>query len=642
MDNWTIDEAVYQINLSRKQKQPLLVWWQAAEQYFDNTILNTREFRPDKLISAKVKDRWGIDNLVPDSVRAYAAWVVASSFEVTVDPLGDRNDQIRFITARTILEQLEFYRKQPQFTQLIREIAIRTKLFNFVAQIDGWDDKRDEPYSRLVTHNDIFLDPTAWGNVNESNGPRWVVVKYRLSADEVIGRYGSLEGLRKGIISRDEVDTPTIQKGSEEAFRNLYEVYEWFGIDESEVTIPEEEMQAVVFEELKAVQMGAFTEPDPDTNHAQAIEYGDSILMDTIQNQFPGVVIDGGTPDEEFRSMMEFLATVGNGQLADAYIQWRMSHQAFLDNGIPGGTRPKYPGYIYHVDFQVGAEGPLRGPEVCDYPHYQLPVSIYRSHMNTGGLFGLGAMAEVLSLQQKLEWWQKCEMDHAHYSARPPFIIDMDILDSRYRAPGGMQGLIKGIKEGFNIIRVRGVQRGNEPHFANVGTFSVDVRRIIDYIRYRIQQIIGPTQTMRGEVSGEVSGKAFAMRQESAAKPTIDTLSIIEGPLQKHFERMALNILEFSPIEKIEEISGPEGAAAIEWVRENMPDFRCVVNVDLGTGMPTDWVSKAQWGMMAIQSGADPKLVGEWLKSPIPLGPPPGAMQPGAPGGGQPAPAPMG
>jgi len=620
MHNWNIEEAVYQISLSRRKKQSLVPWWSAAEQYFNNTILDTREYDPSKLLSPRVKKRWGIDNLIPDAVRAYAAWVVSSSFDVMVEPLGDVSDQVRFIAARTLLEQIEFYRKQPQFTQLIRDIAIRTKLFNIVAQVDGWDDKLDEPYSRLVTHNDLFIDPTAWGNVNESNGPRWIAIKYMLSADEVIGRYGSLKGLEPGIISRAPSDDSRDDETPDEAFHNKYEIYEWMGIDESEVEISEDEMQSIVIGELQGIQNGTFMGPDPDINHADAIAYGDLTIISSIEDQFPDVRIEGVTPEEEIMEALQFLASIGNGQIAEAYSQWRMSHQEFIDAGQPGGTRPKYPGYIYHADFQIGQDEPLIGPEVCDYPHFQLPVSVYRSHMNTGGLFGLGAMPEVLALQQDLEWWHKCEMDHAHYSARPPFMIDTDILDPRYRKSGGMQKLVNGIRKGFDIIYLRGAKLGAEPHFANVGTFSVDVRRIIDYIRYRIQEVIGPTPILRGNVSGEASGKQVAMRQESAAKPITDTLSIIEGPLQKHFERMVLNILEFSPIEKIEQISGPEGAAAIAHIRENLPDFRCSVSVDLGTGMPTDWHSKMNIGMMLLQMGlADPKELGEKLNLPFSL-----------------------
>lgn len=613
MYDWNIHDAVYQIGLSRQQKNKLLKWWNAADQYFNNTILDSRGYDPEYLLKSTSRKRWGIDNLIPDAVRAFAAWVINSSFDVLVEALGDKTDEARFIAARVLQEQIEFYRNQPQFKQMIREIAIRTKLFNIVGQIDGWDDKRDEPYSRLVTHNDIFIDSTAWGNVNEPNGPRWIAVKYMLSPDEVIGRYGSLRDLQPGLLSHSGADKPSSGGEVYDAFHNMYEIIEWFGIDETELAVSEDEMQEIVLGELEALRAGTFAGPDENVDHQAAIDYGALVLVSSLEEQFKVEL-------ETVQDALRFLAESGYGTLADQYMQWQMSHQQFLDAGDAGGTRSKYPGYVYHVDFQIGMDEPLLGPEVMDYPHYQLPVSIYRGHMNTGGLFGMGAMAEVMSLQQDLEWWHKCMMDHAHYAARPPFLVDLDILDTKYRTADGLKKLVKNLEYGHKIFWLRGAKNGLEPRFAMIGAFSWDVMRIIEYIRLRIQEVIGPTPVLRGQVSGEASGKHIQIRQEAAAKPITDTLSMIEGPLQKHLERTVLNILEFSPIEKIEQISGQEGAMAIQYVRDYLDDFRCAVKVDLGTGMPTDWFTKANLGMSLLESGlGDPKLIGEWLKLPIPL-----------------------
>lgn len=640
MDNFDLEKAYHQLQLSMSQKQKLIPVWRAAEDYFNNTIIPATEYDPSRLASRVGNARWGLSNLIPDAVRAYAAWVINSPFDIKVDAMGDKGDEIRYIAARALHEQIQYYKQRPQFIANIREIAIRQKLFNIVGHIDGWCEKRGEPHSRLISHYDLFLDPTGWANINEPNGPRWAAVRYYLTQDQVETRYGPDVKLQKGIM----LGTDGEPRDEQRAWQDKYEIIEWYGIDETEIEIGEAEQRDAILAELEAVQNGQYTGPSDEIDHAYALKYGDWLMIGHA------VAVTQRNEDEieTIKEALQVLTAAGAGETVDAYLVWRASHEALVEQGEIGGFRPKYPGYVYHCDFQMGQSDPVLGPETCDFPHYQIPLSIYRAHLTTRALFGYGPMSEVLSEQTDIEWWEKCLMDHSNYTARPPFMIDLDTLDPRYRTPKGMNQLVENLRRGHRIIWMRGTagtQRagGMDPHFAKVGSFSFDVMRLIEYKRYRIMEVIGPTPVMRGQVSGEVSGKAFGMRQQAAARPIIDTLSLIEGPLQKHLERTLMNILEFSSIDKIEDISGPEGAGAIQWVRENIPDFNCVVKVDLGTGMPTDWHTRANMAIMFAQMGwlSDPQEVQEKLGLPWKLEIPPMPVAPGPGQGSPPAPQPM-
>lgn len=634
--------------------------WAVSEEYFNNGILGYRDYDPRKLLNYRL-ERWGIDNLIPEAVRTYGAWVLSRPFELKITPMGESGDQVRYLAASGVQKFMEYYKAKPEFKEDIRMIAIRMKLFNMVGQLDYWDSMRQKPCSRIIDHHDIFVDPTAKNGVNLIGGPRWVAIRVLLNKDEAINRYGAakVDDMTPGLlIDEDEATRP--QNERKAPWDHLYEVLEWYGMDETEVRIEEAETQAVALEEINAALDGTFQGPDPDIDHQQAIDYGDSLMI-TYATEYGAelpedlegemVALEDGT---EIPALLHYaiyaLADMGMGAVVEGYMMWRSTHKEFLDDGDAGGTEPKYPGYIYKTEFQyskAGEKDPLAEPETLDYPHYQIPVSLFRSHLNTRpGLFGHGPMSEVLSLQNDIEYWERTQQDFAHYQARPPFFMDIDYLHPDQRkAMGGLKKIVERIREGMYVFFTKGktVSKGRavEPHFAKIGQFSIDVLRLLEYKRYRLQEIIGPTPVLRGDVGNEASGKQVAIRTQSAAVPINDTLTLIESPMQKTMERMVANLLAYGDIVKLAQIAGQERAQAIQAIRDEnspyyIPDFRCMVAVNMGNTFPTDTQFLINFGMTAVQAGIlDPKEFEEKVGSPFKLQQPPPQGAPGAPGPGQ-------
>ena len=626
--------------------------WGATEKYYNGGILGSRDYDPTKLLTRKV-GQWGIDNIIPDAMRAYSAWVLSRPFQVAVSPMGDDGNPIRYLTANCIQKCMDYYKAQPDFRDDLRQIAIRMKLFNFVGQVDYWDDLRKRPASRIIDHNDLFIDPTATNGVNLVGGPKFVSLRVLLTKDEAVNRYGEsrVESMKTGLIIDHERDTNRENKPAD-SYDDLYEIIEWYGIDETHVRIEEARTQETALAEINAALAGNFQGPDPDIDHQQAIDYGDSLLV-TYAGQYVGeppaeIAKEGKDATALISWAANSLVDMGMGEMVQAYMTWRNAHQSFLDNGDAGGMEPKYPGYVYRAEFQYGGNEDgkdelLVEPETLEYPHFQIPVSIYRAHIGTEpGLLCYGPMAQIMPIQNKTEYWQKCQEDFAHYQSRPNMFVDIHALDKKQlTAIGGLDKVVERIREGMYVFFTNN-QKGvnSEPHFANPGNFSFQVLQLLEYYRYRIQEIIGPTPIMRGEASGEASGKQVAIRQQSAAVPVNDVLNLIESPQQMVMYRMATNILAFGDIGEIAQIAGVEHAQAVQMIRDpespdHIPDFRMMVKVNLGNGFPTDHEFLINFGVSMMQLGlADPTEVGEKIQSPIKLRAPQPVMpgQPGQPG----------
>lgn len=642
---WTdAQKAREDINSCLDIKRPYRSMWDAAEEYYNGTILSTRDYDPTKLIGKKSL-RWGLDNLIPDAMRAFSAWVLSRPFQVHVSPMGEDGNPVRFLTANCIQKCMDFYKSQPDFRDDLRQLAIRMKLFNMVAQLDYWDDLRKRPASRIIDHNDIFIDPSAINGVNLVGGPKFVAVRVLMSKDEAVNKYGEakVEDMKKGLLADFDNERTTPERKAD-IYDDLYEIIEWYGIDETHVRIEEARTQETALTEINASLAGNFQGPDPDIDHQQAIDYGDSLLV-TYATQYVGEPPDSLPSKKKDEGQLfvwaaNSLVDIGMGEMVQAYMTWRQSHQEFIAEGDAGGMEPKYPGYVYRTEFQFGGNDELLvEPEVLDYPHFQIPISIYRAHIGTQpGLFTHGPMAEVLAIQNDVEYWEKCQKDFAHYQSRPNMFVDIDALDRKQvEAIGGLDKVINKIREGMYVFFTRN-QKGvnSEPHFSNPGTFSFDVIRLLEYKRYRIQEIIGPTPIMRGEASGEASGKQVQIRQASAGVPINDVLNLIESPQQMLMHRMAANILAYGDIGEIAQIAGVERAQAVQAIRDPqspayIPDFRMMVKVNLGNGFPTDHEFLINFGVAMMERGlADPAEVGEIIQSPIKLRAP--QMPEGAPG----------
>jgi hypothetical protein len=111
--------------------------------------------------------------------------------------------------------------------------------------------------------------------------------------------------------------------------------------------------------------------------------------------------------------------------------------------------------------------------------------------------------------------------------------------------------------------------------------------------------------------------------------------------MQKTMERMVANLLAYGDIDKIADVAGQERAQAIAAIRDEnspyyIPDFRCMVKVNMGNTFPTDTQFLINFGMTAVQLGIlDPKEFEEKVGSPFNLERPAPQGMPGAPGPGQ-------
>jgi hypothetical protein len=610
MWNFKVDKACYQLNLSRTQKSEFEDTWNAAEQYYNNSVYRSRQWNPSILVSPTVSKR-GFDNNIPDLIASQIAWIMSRPFEVQTEPLGDKGDMPRIITARTCEEFLHYYKSGPDFDVLLRDIITRMDCYNFCAVYDYWDERAKMPACRIFDHRDVFIDPLATAQPNMPGGPRWMAIGRMMHRDEVENRYGAdkLNDLTSGrILTKDVSDQ---ENEAYTAYSELYEVIEWFGIDETEETISEEETESIVLGELNILFDTGTVDIDEFVNHLKAVESGDKYMVERA------ATIDVSVRD--INTAITLMAQAGFGEEAQLYLAWREAHLGLYDEEEPGGTRPKFRGGIYHAEFQFGTKEPLLEPAALEFPHYEIPISVFRSRIpTTPGIFGFGMMSQVLSLQSDIEKWEHCEYTFAQAQARKNIALNLDALDPGWVEQLGLKGILDTIQQGFQTIFTRGMAGKEAIHAVDYGNFSMDVRRIIDYKRYRISEIIGPTPVMRGQASGEMSGKQVEIRTESASMPVQDVLNLIESPIQKTFYRMNTNVIAYADLEKIEEISGSEAAQAMDYVRQTLPDYKCAVRVNLGNAFPNNREFMINFGLGLVQTGLiDPVEWGEKINSPF-------------------------
>lgn len=623
MERWDIQDAEFKVRLCRQVKDELYPWWNTAAHYWNNDFKGERAYDPEVLLSRKTIDRWGVDNLIPYAMRVREANIMTQPLSIKIDPYGASDDMLMIQTANGLDDLIHYFENRPEANKNTREVIRRAALFNAVMEYDWYDidEFKEGPKVRVIPHNDIFMDINAIGDFNEVNGPRWCAVRFRITDDEAELMFPGVE-LVKG----------TRSEKSDEAYKtNRYddraEIYEWFGIDESRRQIPDAKAEATVLSQLNQLFSGGDINPENDEDHDFAIKYVKAWLImeaeDTVGGKFDG--------EDAYAEAQRALVDAGMGNVAQVAAHMVTIHQAFIDEGIEGGTEPVYPGSIYRAVFQKGQAEPIEGPELYDYAHNQLPVSFYRSHAGSRRLFTKGIMTEVLTLQAELEWWEKARMDITNIAGRPPMAIPMDLMEKRLDKRGRGK-LVAEIKKGFAVIwtSIANYQRGAQPAFIPMGgAFNLQVlNETIDEKRRRIFEIIGSTPVLRGEapVGAEASGKRVQIQQAAAARPLNDALAMIEAPKQKRFERMVMNILQHASYELMESITGRERAGAIMQVREAFPGYRPIVKVDFGFGMPNDWYSKFQILSPFMMNGLiDPEDFSEILNLGVKLKAPPPA-----------------
>lgn len=591
MERWNHSDAMYQLRLCRHVKDDLRTWWKAAQHYWDNDFVGERSYDPEVLLSRKVIERWGIDNIIPYAMRVREANIMVQPLTIRVEPYGASDDMLMVEAANGLDDMVHYFNNRPEANRGLREIIRRMSLFNAVAEVDWYsqDEFKEGPKIRVIPHHDIFMDINAIEGVNEINGPRWISLRYRLTPDEAELMFPG-KSLDYGIKSEKANDAYEKQKYDDRA-----EIYEWFGIDESRKQISDADAEATVLNQLSTLMSGGDIDPHRDEDHEFAIKYAQAWVINEVQ-EMTGRKLDKETA---YLDAINVMVDSGMGEVAQVVDYLVNTHQAFIDEGIDGGTEPVYPGSVYRVVFQHGIAEPVVEPEVLEYPHAQIPVSFYRAHCGTRRLFSKGFMTEVLTLQAELEWWEKAEIDLANIVCRPPMTMPIDLMDKNLDA-SGRKKLISDIKKGFHILwtRVANYQKGVQPEFVNVGGQQAlaHCHLKIEQKRQRIFEIIGSTAVLRGEspVGAEASGKRVQIQQAAAARPLNDTLALIEAPRQKREERVVSNILHYASYEIMESVAGMQRAQAIMQVREAFPAYRPIVKVDFGFGAPTDWYSQKE------------------------------------------------
>jgi len=611
MERWNIENATFQVNLCRQVKDELYTWWNAAQHYWDSEWSGERAYDPEVLLSRKTIDRWGVDNIIPYAMQVREANIMAQPLSIKVEPYGDASDMTMLLCANGLDDLLHYFENRPESNRLTREVVRRMSLFNAVAEVDWYDtDKfKEGPKIRVIPHDDIFMDINAIGNFNEINGPRWCAVRYRLTDDEVENMFPG-KVLEKGVSSRKQ----------DESYREGYhddrsEIYEWFGVDESRKQISDADAEASTLNQIAAVLNQSDPQIQQDDDHDFAIKYAQAWLMAQAEEAT-------GQEFEDYYTAQTALAEMGAVSIVEAVVALTEVHQQFIDDGVNGGTEPVYPGSIYRAVFQHGQKDPIVAPELYGYAHGQIPVSFYRAHQGSRRLFSRGMMTQVLTLQAELEWWEKARMDITNIAGRPPMIVPIDLMAKRLDA-SGRKKLVEEIKRGFAVLwtSVANYQKNAQPAFATMGGgFNLAILNdIIDEKRQRMFEIMGATAITRGQapLGAEASGKRVQIQQAAAARPLNDTLAMIESPRQKRCERMVMNMLQHTSYELMQSITGMQRAQAIMQVRESFPEYRPIVKVDFGHGMPTDWFSKYQIYLPMFMAGA---LTGEQFAEEMNLG----------------------
>lgn len=635
MDNLSIERACEMIQQSNSMKRELVPEWNFADDYYNNTVSPVDRYGkrdPTRLIDWHIRQDH-FDNNIPHLIRKFAAWVVGQPFDILVKPEGNQNDYLHILAANGTQDCLQYFKTRPKFLDDLREISIRMKVYNAVAEVDYYDSINEQPASRIIPHTDIFLDPTARRNVNEVGGPKSVALRMMLYKDEAINRFGAeaVAKMTPGLLDLQSTADPRNPgypgRVDTDHYGRMYDVFEWYGYDYSFVAIPKEESEEMARTEIMTflqLPPGTMPQVDLEIDHEVAIETATEILN----------LWAGQPKNTSLEETFSTLGMMGLGQIVERYKEYIDVQQGLLEDGEPGGSRPKFSDYVYKAEFQYGTTNFLSEPEPLDYPHGQIPVSFYRNHVTSNGLFGHGPFNEVANVHRRLELYEDALYTYVDYASRPPFIVDLDLLHPDYADETKLGGMIRAFKEGFRVLFIRsGKSQGAKlPDFAKPAPMSIDVMRVIEYLRYRIEDIIGPVPVMSGDVSGEVSGRAYSLRQQAAAKPLNDVIVQIEGPKQQGLHRMSTYILNYLPFEKIAAISGQENAGAIMELRESEEYLRCATTVKFGRGMPTDWETLEAHARWALESGlTTPEEYAKVVDSPIELKSP--APMPSGPGG---------
>jgi hypothetical protein len=620
MKEFTVEAASSAIQDSRQEKSALRGLWSVSERYSVNMASSNMWEDYTKLIG-KHYVGWDNENLIPDAKRVWLSVVYNSSMEIGAH--ASAYDPILNSIAEGTADYLRNFKKRPQFSRDLLELSDRMLVFNAVAQYDYWDPNgnhgRGNIGSRIISHSDFYCEPGTAAPINSPDGPRWVALRFYLTADEVTNRYGEakLKEMKPGPLG----DATNYNPSDADRLKYRYEIIEWWGIDEERIPIPEDETRDAVDSQLGAVFSGqSDVAPDPNEDHDTALKLGEDYVINTVNDARTGLGLEPvGTIDEAKDSMYP----LGMDLQLSEYDKWRDAHQQFITSGEDYGYRPKYDGNVYRAEFQEGMEEPLLGPEESPYGHGQIPVSFYQRHPGYSSYWIRGIFAEAIPLQQEYEFWKLLRKRFGHMKAGPALAVFKDAFAAN---KFNLRNIVRSLKRGHAVFEMQTPTGGGPlpfPQFIDVGKWDWSIDQIIADIERRLQLLFGANEIMRGTGLGaEASGKRVQLSQEAGGRNTVFTLALIEGPLQSHLQRLGWMTWNWVDQQDIERVCGPEVWQAMEIGRQNPDLVEVEVTTEMGRGMPQDFASKRDTYLMLLQMGLiDGKEFS--LRTNIPFNPPP-------------------
>jgi len=542
-------------------------------------------------------------NIIRLGIRVWMSVVMSAPFGVEVLPAGARDrEDLKKLAADGANNVIKSTRQTPQDKSMFRKLAWESLVNNLVFLYDGMDyatAKYPQPFKRIVTWRDCFWEANASGPINDEDGPNTVAVRLWLHEDEFELRFPKaiLKDAQRGLgaESRGKENTAKL-------YEDLIPVIEFWGIDRGVQNYSRRRMKNEIDEAWDKILSGDRSVPVvKEQPHDAAMEIGDAKIMALARERY-------GIDKEDFGSTMTEMSMMGDST-AENYSMWRYSHMVFSQNGFGNGLAvKKYPDSIYHCAFQPDGEDFLLEPEPSPYKHGQIPISASSRQEGSAGYMTPSLMAEALDKQAYIEYLRQEVNIHLHFQARPALFALMDALPENYRNPeGGREQLLTDIITGFKLFELRGLPPGVNPRdvlgFIQPGAISMDVRTEYQQNMNDLLELFGASEIMRGIGPGaEASGKHIQLRMGAASRPTTFMLSMLEGPMYYHYQRYSCYLLEYTDPQWLQQFVNEEQLAAIMSLR-NTGGFAYATKVQLGAGMPTEWIDRKAIYFELLQMG---------------------------------------
>ena len=591
------DHAKEQLNLCREQKEIVISLNDAAERFMAHTHGEIDGIPTNYVSSSVTPDILPTRNLIRFGVRVWLSVVLGTPFSVEVEPTGSRDPEgIKKSVADSVNLINQKLRGKTIEKAMFRRIATDALVDNAVFLYDGIDRITHEyaiPFRRVINWRDAYVEPCADGYMNDDGGPSFVIVRLWLHEDEAQNLYGDkkVAGMKKGLLSSEAAVATNFEN---KKFEDLYPVMHWWGIDRSYITFTMAQVRKQVDEEWNGIISGQLV-PLPEEPHDDFVEAGDAKYIEYLEGRY-------GIKAETFEEAAQISSMMAVPELS-TYIMWRKAHFALSAQGTK--KKRKYPGCIYHAEFQEDGDEFLVEPEASPYKHGQIPVSFFRRQEGST-YWEKGVMAEAIDLYKYVHYLQQSENIHLEPQARPFLYAIRSALPTEYQDPE--TGATKfaddlGKNKLMFLNEVNGINPRDSMGYIQPGSISMDVATRLRESVSSLMELFGASEIMRGMGPGaEASGKHIELKMAAATRPSTFMLSMIEDGWHKHKERDTCYIVEQADERWLKQILNEEQIAAIKAVRDS-GDYEFITRVTLGQGMPTEWADRFSIWMQLLSLG---------------------------------------